>query len=158
MISSRRPPTSSTWMARGARTSSSTWKKRPRSPLGGTPHARVGGGNRGPPRDGPGGLGQGDPGVRASGPEVRLRRCVLSCHWAGVPRCPGPSFCPYSPGCVEGKFSEVDFRFTEFSEVRLKTNSQKYWAPHRHKKDRSPYTTGPRPRKGRLALREATPM
>src|SRR5215203_6324776 len=60
-------------MARGARTSSSTWKKRPRSPLGGTPHARVGGRNRGPPRDGPGGLGQGDPGVRTSGSEVRLR-------------------------------------------------------------------------------------
>src|SRR5215217_4870177 len=95
-------------MARGARTSSSTWKKHPRSPLGGTPHARVGGRNRGPPRDGPGGLGQGDPGVRASGPEVRLRRCVLSCHWAGVPRCPGPSICPYSPECVEGKFSEVE--------------------------------------------------
>src|ERR671920_1852081 len=29
-------------------------------PLGGTPHARVGGRNRGPPRDGPGGLGQGE--------------------------------------------------------------------------------------------------
>jgi hypothetical protein len=51
---------------------------------------------------------------------------VLSCHWAGVPRCPGPSFCPYSPGCVEGKFSEVELPLygvlrsspkNEFSEV-----------------------------------------
>src|SRR5215207_8964863 len=94
-------------MARGARTSSSTWKKRPRSPLGGTPHARVGGRNRGPPRDGAGGLGQGERGVRASGPEVRLRRCVLRCNGAGVPRCPGPSFYPYPPKCAEGVFSEV---------------------------------------------------
>src|SRR5919112_5073688 len=40
--------------------------------LGRTPHARAWGGNRGASRDGAGGLGQGDPGVRASGPEVRL--------------------------------------------------------------------------------------
>jgi hypothetical protein len=70
-------------------------------PLGRTPHARVGGGDRGPSRDGCGGLGQGERGVRASGPEVRLRRCLLRCHWAGVPRYPGPPFRPYSPECVE---------------------------------------------------------
>src|SRR5215208_6148752 len=64
----------------------------PDPPLGGTPHARVGGRNRGPLCDGPGGLGQGERGDRARGPEVRLRRWVLSCHWAGVPRCPEPSF------------------------------------------------------------------
>ena len=51
-----------------------------------------------------------------------------------------------------------NFAYTEFYEVRLKTNSQKFWAPHRHKKDRSPYTKGPRPGKGRLALRAAAPM
>jgi hypothetical protein len=28
-----------------------------------------------------------------------------------------------------------NFAYTAFSEVRLKTNSQKFWAPHRHKKD-----------------------
>src|SRR5215218_5832646 len=82
-------------------------------PLGGTPHARVGGRNRGPPGDGRGGLGQGERGDRASGPEVRLRRCVLSCNGAGVPRCPGPSFCRYSPECVEGEFSEVQLRGAE---------------------------------------------
>src|SRR5215217_288701 len=55
----------------------------PDPPLGGTPHARVGGGSRCPSRDGPGGLGQGERGDRARGPEVRLRRCVLRCHWPG---------------------------------------------------------------------------
>jgi hypothetical protein len=33
-----------------------------------------------------------------------------------------------------------------------------FWAPHRHTKDRGPYTKGPRPGKGRLAVREAAPM
>jgi hypothetical protein len=49
-------------------------------PLGGTPHARVGGRDRGPHRDGLGGLGQGERGVRASGPEVRLSRstCLVA--------------------------------------------------------------------------------
>src|SRR5215203_4835385 len=40
--------------------------------FGRTPHARFGGGNRGPSRDDPRRLGQGDPGVRAGGPKVRL--------------------------------------------------------------------------------------
>jgi hypothetical protein len=76
-------------------------------PVGGTPHACVGGRNRGPPRDGLGGLGQGERGVRASGPEIRLRRCVLRCNGAGVPRYPGPSLCLYSPKCVEEEFCEL---------------------------------------------------
>ena len=50
---------------------------------------------------------EGERGVGASGPEVRLRRWVLSCHLAVIPRCPGPSSCPYSPECVEEEFSEV---------------------------------------------------
>ena len=51
-----------------------------------------------------------------------------------------------------------NFAMTEFYEVRLKTNSQKFWVPHRHTKDRAPVVQGPRPGKGRLALREAAPM
>ena len=56
------------------------------------------------------------------------------------------------------KGNSANFVLTEFYEVRLKTNSQKFWAPHRHTKDRGPVVQGLRPGKGRLALREATPM
>jgi hypothetical protein len=31
----------------------------------------------------------------------------------------------------KGYSRKLNFRFTEFSEVRLKTNSQKFWAPYR---------------------------
>jgi hypothetical protein len=39
-----------------------------------------------------------------------------------------------------------------------KMNSRKFGVPHRHTKDRGAYTMEPRPRKGRLAPREATRM
>jgi hypothetical protein len=68
-------------------------------------------------------------------------------------------FAVIDPSAWKMNSKESNFVMTEFSEVRPKTNSQKFWAPHRHTKDRGPYTTGPPPRKGRLALREeAAPL
>jgi hypothetical protein len=87
--------------------------------------------------------------------------CCVRVHQPMIPEdvvIPSPAVLGLSGWGYADLHAGVNFRFTEFSEVRLKTNSQKFWAPHRHTKDRGPCTTGPRPGKGRLALREAAPM
>src|SRR5215204_7048629 len=65
-------------MVRGARTSSSTCKKRPRSPPWWNPSCSRWGRDRGPSRDDARGPGQGERGVRASSPEVRLEQYTRS--------------------------------------------------------------------------------